>query len=66
MRLHVLLAEHELTQKQLSLITGIRTATISAYCSNNYKHIVRKHIDILCSYFCCSVADIIEYKQDSP
>lgn len=64
MRLHVLLAEHNLNQKQLSEVTGIRQGTISLYVSNKFKHIVRKHVDILCSYFNCTIADLIEYKKD--
>ncbi|WP_334685474.1 helix-turn-helix transcriptional regulator [Clostridium perfringens] len=60
MKLHMLLAEHRMTQKELSKATGIRQATISAYASNNYKHIVREHIDILCDYFNCDLTDLIE------
>lgn len=42
MRLHILLAEHELTQKEFSQLVGIRQGTVSNYCSNNFKHIVKK------------------------
>lgn len=64
MRLHILLAEHELNQKDLSKATGIRQGTISSYASNTFKHIVRKHIDILCTYFNIEVSDLIQFKKD--
>jgi len=59
------MAERGITQKQLSLIVGIRQGTLSGYCSNNYKHIVNTHINKLCTYFNCSISDLIEYKQDN-
>lgn len=66
MKLHMLLAESRMTQKELSEATGIRQATISAYVSGNYKHIVKEHIDILCDFFNCDLTDLIELdKKDS-
>ena len=65
MRLHVLLAEHRMAQKDLAQVTKIRQATISSYCSNSFKHIVRKHVDILCNYFQIQITDLIEYIEDS-
>ena len=64
MRLHMLLAEKRMTQKELSDITGIRQPTISAYCNETYKHIVKEHIDILCKYFECELTDLIRYNKD--
>ena len=64
MRLHVLLAERRMTQKQLSDITGIRQPTISAYCNETYKHIVKEHIEILLEYFDCELTDLIVYKKE--
>jgi putative transcriptional regulator len=64
MKLHVLLAEHNLSQKQISEATGIRQGTISLYASNKFKHIVRTHIDLLCKFFDCTIIDLIEYKRD--
>jgi putative transcriptional regulator len=64
MKLHMLLAEHGITQKQLSTATGIRQGTISSYASNNFKHLVRNHINILCTYFNCDVSDLIQFKKD--
>lgn len=64
-RLRILLAEHQISQKELAEATGIRQATISAYCSGVCKHIVKKHIDIICTFFNCEVSDFIEYTKDN-
>ena len=63
MKLHVKLAEHRMTQKQLSELTGIRVATISAYCNDANKHIVKEHLDKFCKLFNCPLTEIIEYKD---
>lgn len=64
MKLHILLEKHRLSQRELSLNTGIRYGTINAYTNNEYKYISNKHIDILCSYFQIEISDLIEYKKD--
>lgn len=64
MRLHILMAEKRITQKQLSEATGIRQPTISAYCNETYKHIVKEHIEVLCDYFNCDLEDLIKYTKD--
>jgi putative transcriptional regulator len=64
MKLHIRLAEKRMTQKQLAQITGIRLATISGYCNDNFKHIVAEHLNIFCTLFQCTPADLIEYKPD--
>ena len=38
-RLKILLAEHDMTQKELSEKTGIRLASIGDMCNNKAKHI---------------------------
>ena len=64
MKLHLLLAEYRLTQQELSYATGIRQSTISNYCNDSYKHIVKEHINVLCDYFNCDIQDLIEYIKD--
>jgi putative transcriptional regulator len=64
MKLHLLLAQNKMTQQELSYSTGIRQSTISNYINENYKHIVKEHIEILCDYFDCSVSDLIEYIKE--
>lgn len=66
MRLHILIAEHELNQKDLANATGIRYATINSYANNTFKHIVRKHVNTLCTYFDCEIYDLIQFKRDVP
>jgi putative transcriptional regulator len=65
MKLSKFIAESGLSQEQLSKITGIRQASISGYASNTFKHLVRKHLDILCDYFDCEPEDLIERIKDS-
>lgn len=61
MKLHILLAEKRMNQKELAEATGISKNTIGAYCNDSFKHIVREHIDILCMFFNCKLDDLIEY-----
>jgi putative transcriptional regulator len=64
MKLHILLDTHRLSQRELSLKTGIRFETINKYTNNSYKYISNEHIDILCKFFNCQVSDLIEYVRD--
>lgn len=64
MKLHIKMAEKRIKQKELAEFTGIRQATISAYCTDTFVMIPREHIDILCTYFNCSVGDLIEFVPD--
>jgi putative transcriptional regulator len=64
MKLHIKLAEHRLTQKQLSEITGIRLPTISAYCTDSFKMIPKEHLDIFCKHFKCNVEDLIQFTPE--
>jgi len=66
MKLHLLLAEHMLTQQELAYATNIRQSTISNYVNQSYKHIVNTHLDILCNFFSCDITDLIEYIEDIP
>ena len=59
----MLMAERRITQAKLSEDTGIRQPTISAYCNETYKHIVKEHIEILCKYFDCELTDLIMYSS---
>lgn len=64
MKIHIMLAKKRMSQKQLSDETGIRLATISAYCTDKNKHIVKEHLDKFCKLFECKVEDLIEYTED--
>lgn len=64
MKLHIKLSEHRMTQKELFEKTGIRLSTISGYCNDKFKHIVREHLDQFCEMFDCPISDLIEYEQN--
>ncbi len=64
MRLHILFAEKRITRKQLSEDTGIRLATISAYCNEKYKYLVPDHLSLICDYLSCELSDLIEYVKE--
>ena len=61
-RLKVLLAEHDMTQKELAAKTGIRITTVSDMCNNKSKHIPLDTLDILCNFFNCEI--FIHEKSD--
>lgn len=63
-RLKVLLAEHELTQKELSEKTGFRPSTISDICNSKMKHIPVNILNELCQIFECQVGDIFRYEDN--
>ena len=63
-RLKVLMAEHDMSQKELSDKTGIRQATISDICTGKLKHIPLTVLDSLCEYFDCQISDIFLYKKN--
>ena len=65
-RLKVLLAMHEMTQMQLSEITGVRQPTISAICTGNAKHLPVDVIDKICAVLNCQPGDFIQYIPDKP
>lgn len=64
MKLHIELAKNRMTQKELAEKTGIRLPTISAYCNDNFKHIVKEHLDTFCKEFNCNVNDLVEFTPD--
>ena len=60
-RLKVLLAEHDITQKELGLKTGIRIPTINAMCNNKIKQIPVEALDKICSLFKCQPNDVFTH-----
>lgn len=63
-KLKVLLAMNDMTQKKTSEITGIRQPTISAICNNTIKQLPIDVLDKLCAALNCQPADIMEYVPD--
>ena len=64
MKLHLLLSERKMTQQELAYATGIRASTLSNYYNDSYKHLVKEHIDLICSFFDCEITDLIEYRKN--
>lgn len=65
LNLQQLLSQRNISQKQLSEATGIRPATISLYCNNNFKQISMSHIDKICYVLNCNPTDIFYYSRVS-
>ena len=63
-KLHMLLAEKRMTQKELSEATNIGQNSISRYCNNTWVKFDKDHLEKLCIYFGCNIEDIITYKED--
>lgn len=64
MKLHILMAEHRLSQKEVSQKTGIHAPTINKYYHDTYQKIDREHIEAFCRLFDCKVEDLLEYIPD--
>lgn len=60
-----LLAIKEMTQKELSEITGIRPPTISAICNNTIKELPVGVIEKICKALNCQPGDIMDYIPDN-
>lgn len=63
-RVSELLGKHKMTQKELSIRTGIRPATISSLYHETVKRIEISHIDKLCTAFNCTPEDLFKYVKD--
>ena len=60
-KLKVILAERNMTQKELSEIINVRAPTISAIANNTAKQIPVYVICRMCELFACQPGDIWEY-----
>lgn len=58
------LGKKKMTQKELSDLTGIRPATISALYHDKTKRIEVEHLDKLCEVFNCQPGDLVEYVKE--
>ncbi|MDO4350254.1 MAG: helix-turn-helix transcriptional regulator [Eubacteriales bacterium] len=63
-RLRVQLALHDMNQKQLSEITGIRPSTVSAICTGSIKELPVGVLNRVCSALGCQPGDLMEYIPD--
>lgn len=60
-KLKVLLAERNMTQKELAERTGIRPPTVSALCVNTAKEIPVYALDRICDVLQCAPGDIYQH-----
>ena len=67
MKLHILMAEHRMTQKDVATKTGIHAPTINRYYHETFQKLDKDHISALCKLFNCKIQDLIEYipEEDS-
>lgn len=65
-KLKVVLADREMTQKKLAEITGIRPPTISAICLGTCKHLPIEVIDKICIALDCQPGDWIIKENNNP
>ena len=63
--LKIELAKNDLTQKQLSELTGIRLPTLSDMVTNKTKHISIDNLDKICNMLNCNVSDLYTYIPDT-
>jgi len=53
------------TQKEFSVMTSIRQATISEMCNNVCKSLMIRNLNKICKVLNCEIEDLIEYIPDS-
>ena len=64
--LKAVLADANMTQKELAESTGIRPPTISAICLGTIKQFPVGALDKICEALHCQPGDILEYIPDDP
>jgi len=64
LNLRIEMAKKKLNMQQLSDLTGIRRATISAYFNESYKMIGKNHLNKFLQVLKCDISDLITYKED--
>ena len=60
-KVKVMLAMHNMTQKDLAEKTGIRPPTVSAICTGTIKHFPIDALNKICQVLDCQPADLMEY-----
>ena len=63
-RLKVMLAERDMTQKQLAEVTGIRPPTISQIALGTAKHIPIDVMDRICDALDCQPGDLFRFEKE--
>lgn len=60
-KLKVLLAIHDMTQKELAEKTGVRPETISNIINNKIRQIPVDALNAICDLFDCQPSDVFEF-----
>ena len=63
-KVKVMLAMRDMTQKELAERTGIRPPTVSAICTGAVKHLPVEALDKICEVLDCQPADLMEYVKE--
>lgn len=63
-KIHILMAEKRMTQKDVMVATGITTTVMNKYYYGTIARIPTHHLDALCKLFNCQTNDIVEYIPD--
>lgn len=63
-KLKAVLADRDMTQKQLAEVTGIRPPTISAIAMGTIKHIPWDVLDRICEALDCQPGDLFKYIKE--
>ena len=58
-RLSALLGERRMKQKDLSILTGISTATINHYYNENMDRISLAHFEVICEVLKCRLDELL-------
>lgn len=64
-KLKVVLADREMTQKELSERTGVRPTTISGMATGVAKHVPVNVLNSICEVLNCQPGDIMIYTPDN-
>lgn len=65
-KLRLLLEQRNMTQSELSKLTGIRPSTISDLCNNNADFIKIDYLNRILTALKCSLNEILEYRDGDP
>lgn len=60
-KIHSLMGDRRMSQKELADKTNIHPSLIAKYYHDTIIRINREHLDIFCEVFDCEVKDLIEY-----
>ena len=63
-KLKILLAQRNMTQRELAELTGIRPPTISAMVNGSAKHLPIEALNDICRVLKCQFGDLYDYVEE--